>query len=359
MTWTGRTGARFAALLAILLAPCAAWTADAPVIADTYISAATPNVNFGALPALSLTGDTSVLLRFSLAGLPAGVHGSDIPKAVLYVYVSWIGTQGSMDLGVVNGPWTESAVTAGSAPPIAPAGLPAVPITQANQWVAVDITTVVQRWADAPGSNYGIALRAVAAPAMAASFDSKENASTGHAPKIDVVVGDPNLRAALCNLYLLTGKAAPGNLGCPASSCTNGIKDGNETDVDCGGSCPSKCATGRSCAANPDCLSGNCAGGVCAAAACSAPNALCGGLCVNLNASVGNCGACGTVCGGANGTAQCINGRCSMACLAGWGDCDMNAANGCETNIRTNPNNCGACGQKCAAGQACVNGVCR
>ena len=41
-------------------------------------------------------------------------------------------------------------------------------------------------------------------------------------------------------------------------TCTDGIKNGSETDVDCGGSCPTKCGEAKSCAAPTDCASGRC-----------------------------------------------------------------------------------------------------
>jgi hypothetical protein len=44
----------------------------------------------------------------------------------------------------------------------------------------------------------------------------------------------------------------------PPHPCENGIKNGSETDVDCGGQCPGKCADGLSCLENTDCLSNNC-----------------------------------------------------------------------------------------------------
>ena len=50
---------------------------------------------------------------------------------------------------------------------------------------------------------------------------------------------------------------------CAAPSCTDGVKNGNESDRDCGGSCP-KCPDGRACKAPADCVSDNCAGGKCA-----------------------------------------------------------------------------------------------
>ncbi|HLL52587.1 MAG TPA: kelch repeat-containing protein [Myxococcaceae bacterium] len=42
-------------------------------------------------------------------------------------------------------------------------------------------------------------------------------------------------------------------------SCTDGVKNGNESDVDCGGACQ-QCAFGKTCAAAADCASGVCAG---------------------------------------------------------------------------------------------------
>ena len=45
--------------------------------------------------------------------------------------------------------------------------------------------------------------------------------------------------------------------------CANGIQDGDEGDIDCGGSCGAKCQTGRTCWSGWDCQSGICASGVC------------------------------------------------------------------------------------------------
>ncbi|MCA9659092.1 MAG: hypothetical protein KC486_12170, partial [Myxococcales bacterium] len=49
---------------------------------------------------------------------------------------------------------------------------------------------------------------------------------------------------------------------------------------------------------------------------------------------------------------------CSVACNAGYGDCNANAGDGCETNTASNANHCGACGKSCAANEDCVGGVC-
>jgi hypothetical protein len=47
-----------------------------------------------------------------------------------------------------------------------------------------------------------------------------------------------------------------------APTCGDGITNGSETDVDCGGSCP-RCTDNRACQVENDCVSGTCAGGRC------------------------------------------------------------------------------------------------
>lgn len=78
---------------------------------------------------------------------------------------------------------------------------------------------------------------------------------------------------------------------------------------------------------------------------------------------VDNCGECGYACPDPpNGTAGCQDGNCVVAgCDPGWGNCDGSVPNGCETNIYTNPNHCGSCGHVCNlphAIEGCSDGNC-
>lgn len=92
--------------------------------------------------------------------------------------------------------------------------------------------------------------------------------------------------------------------------------------------------------------------------ACVYPLVNCGGQCCDFMNDVNNCGACGIVCGSANGFPSCISGTCQIACNAGWGNCDGVAASGCETNLSTDVN-CGHCGINCTLmGKHCVQSVC-
>ena len=71
------------------------------------------------------------------------------------------------------------------------------------------------------------------------------------------------------------GKACQQNTDCTANSCfanvcgqaapncMDGAKNGQETDVDCGGPTCLGCANGNACVQNRDCASGLCSAGVC------------------------------------------------------------------------------------------------
>lgn len=49
---------------------------------------------------------------------------------------------------------------------------------------------------------------------------------------------------------------------CTQADCGDGKRNGDETDIDCGGACPA-CADGEQCSAPADCESGSCSAGVC------------------------------------------------------------------------------------------------
>ena len=54
----------------------------------------------------------------------------------------------------------------------------------------------------------------------------------------------------------------PTGVDVPGPTCTDRVLNGNETDVDCGGSCPG-CPVGNDCGVAADCQSGVCTGGKC------------------------------------------------------------------------------------------------
>jgi len=75
--------------------------------------------------------------------------------------------------------------------------------------------------------------------------------------------------------------------------------------------------------------------------------------CVNKECGDDGCGGSCGVCGS---NMECNLGRCE--CKSGYGDCDNNKINGCESNLREDPAHCSACFINCGWNSVCNNGVC-
>ena len=144
--------------------------------------------------------------------------------------------------------------------------------------------------------------------------------------------------------------------------CGNGVRDGAETDVDCGGGVCAPCAEGRACGSLADCASGLCKGGVCAPSTCNPGFGDCDDApangCETSLATSENCGACGIRCTSANGSNTCSSGVCTPMCAQGFADCNANPNDGCETSLHT-ATDCGACGVACALPNTCASGACQ
>lgn len=141
------------------------------------------------------------------------------------------------------------------------------------------------------------------------------------------------------------------------ANCSDTLKNGQETDVDCGGQCPS-CENGKTCSTNFDCESGFCN----STRKCSAILVL-AGPCSN---GIKDAGEADTDCGGAcnNKCADsksclsyndCLSGYCSPSGLCSTPSCYDAVKNGQETDI-----DCGGSCIKCAnrPSDTCVPGSC-
>jgi hypothetical protein len=110
-------------------------------------------------------------------------------------------------------------------------------------------------------------------------------------------------------------------------------------------------------------------GGLCNAYECPAPYTTCpntSGLCTtNLSNDPQHCGDCDTVCPNnlnivrhLHATFTCAASRCHISCVGGFADCNKLVDDGCEISTDSDPENCGSCGAKCAAGDICWKGAC-
>jgi hypothetical protein len=134
----------------------------------------------------------------------------------------------------------------------------------------------------------------------------------------------------------------------------------------------------RACKGNTGRVGGSCGSHVCCAvAACkgvcsnlrSNPNCgacgidcrligetCCGTYCADLDSDFNNCGRCGNFCAapGFNEEGACVAGLCVYACVEGTVDCDGEC-----TSVLDDPDNCGACGNYCGGSTPfCYEGTC-
>jgi len=147
------------------------------------------------------------------------------------------------------------------------------------------------------------------------------------------------------------------------ASCSNNVKDGDETDVDCGGPC-GQCLEGRICIENIDCRSGFCnANSLCAAPSCTdniknqdESDVDCGGL---------NCQACqnSRTC---NVNNDCGSFFCGFGICKDAETCQDGKVTGTESDVDCGgacPNQCNVgkfcdADDDCISGASCYNSVC-
>ena len=87
-----------------------------------------------------------------------------------------------------------------------------------------------------------------------------------------------------------------------------------------------------------------------AAVICDTDETLCGSTCSDTDADPANCGACGNACAADE---ACSAGACVLECGAGATACD-----GACVDTDLDPANCGACGEACPSGEVCSGGSC-
>jgi hypothetical protein len=158
---------------------------------------------------------------------------------------------------------------------------------------------------------------------------------------------------------------------CDSGHCSYQCIDGYTECIPNGGGCVDTSIDLDHCGAcNHPCQFANatavCDNGTCGIEACDFGYGDCDGNAANgcetflIGGDADNCGACGNSCDLPHTQLTlCSGGACQiLTCETGWGNCDSSTANGCETDLSGDPNNCGTCGRRCSGDERCRNGVC-
>ncbi len=155
--------------------------------------------------------------------------------------------------------------------------------------------------------------------------------------------------------------------GCAGSyqDCDKIVPNGCESDKL---SDPQNCgACGNSCAAGgPTHITMSlCVAGKCDYLACQAPYADCdadrtNGCETDTKSDPDNCGGCTLACKPQHvNSSSCTDSKCAYdKCVDKFQDCDGSTLNGCESNKLEDKDNCGSCGKVCGKDQFCFDGVC-
>jgi hypothetical protein len=168
------------------LLQAAAWAQTVPLTGDAVIVPGNTS-NFGALQTVNVGGPSSYqgLLQFDLSKLPAGTTAASVSGATLRLFVSKIGTAGSVNIYAASSPWDETTVTGGAGAP-GPGTLVAgsVPVSAAGSYIVIPVTTQVQSWLGG-SPNYGFLITASVSTTNVV-FDSKEATGTSHPAALEI-----------------------------------------------------------------------------------------------------------------------------------------------------------------------------
>ncbi|MDE3188662.1 MAG: DNRLRE domain-containing protein [Acidobacteriota bacterium] len=164
---------------------------SAPPVADTYALSSKPAMNFGSHTNLLVGQGTTSYVQFDLSTLPTGTA---ISKATLRLYVDSVSTAGSFDVDQINSSWTEETLNYNNQPSLGASATDLHPISVSasslNQFVVIDITSLVQDWVSGVVPNNGIGL-VLQGSAGAFAFDSKESTATSHQPELEIAMTGP------------------------------------------------------------------------------------------------------------------------------------------------------------------------
>ena len=155
-----------------------------PLTDDASTHGLYPTLNAGSSDHVSVHtyGPQFSLLRFD----PAAIAGLEISSATLTLYPRTLSGPGNVTVHPILSSWSEATVTWASQPPSEAKAAANFDAASAGVRVTVDVTRVVQSWANGSLAHAGLLLKSPTA--KKAYFDSKER-SGGFAATLLVTTG--------------------------------------------------------------------------------------------------------------------------------------------------------------------------
>ncbi|MBK8259177.1 MAG: DNRLRE domain-containing protein [Polyangiaceae bacterium] len=308
-------------------------------VEDASISSLFPGQNAGAateIAAGQLNGTSSALLKFDLTGLPPMAQ---VVSAQLALFSGSCCGPTDVEIHKATAAWSEATVTSSSFNNAVDSTVLATLSTCQAPSLA-DLTAVAAQWKADASQNFGVVLTQTGN--VATVFQSSETSNLTDRPALRVC-------------YTVS-ECAAGTAECDLNA-QNGCETNTLASADNCGGCGVTCSYTNAGAA---CDNGSCSLGACDSGAANCNQNPIDGCEAVLASNTANCGSCGYACENLHGTTACTSGACNPACETGYGSCDGNEQNGCETPL-TSLTNCGACGTPCDlpnANETCGSGVC-
>lgn len=181
-----------------------------------------------------------------------------------------------------------------------------------------------------------------------------------HCGSCDRACSNANASASACTAGVCGATCNAGFADCSVDD-GSGADDGCETDLNENTLCGTTCENRVPCDVGQFCVDGACG------TTCESPNTQCGDTCESLDTATDHCNACDRACSGDGVlTLACVAGACTPECDPGFGDCSVDVGSGtddgCETNLGTTADDCGACDRACdstnTASLVCTDGTC-
>ena len=164
------------------------------------------------------------LVQFDLSHLPAGTTAANIAKATLIVFVTKLGSAGTVNFDTVSAstPWSEFTVNGNSGISAGSVVATSVAINTTDAYIAIDATAAVQGWVATPGSNNGFIITPNTVSGVNVSFDSKESTTTSHPAVLSITLVGSGGAAGATGATGPTGATGAGTAGVTGPTGSNG-----------------------------------------------------------------------------------------------------------------------------------------